>query len=140
MTWQASFAPLRSRNFAWYYASRFVNTLGSMMANVALTFAVLDITDSASALGAVLRQRGTGVFAARGTLAVFGGAGGAVQTHGLTLLNREAAGALGCDGAEGALWRWSLSAKYEAQATKAGIWRQRCHTVLQNRTKVPFLF
>ncbi|MCB0908625.1 MAG: MFS transporter [Nocardioidaceae bacterium] len=54
MTWQASFAPLRSRNFAWYYASRFVNTLGSMMANVALTFAVLDITDSASALGAVL--------------------------------------------------------------------------------------
>jgi MFS family permease len=54
VTWQASFAPLRSRNFAWYYASRFVNTLGSMMASVALTFAVLDITDSASALGAVL--------------------------------------------------------------------------------------
>ena len=57
MTWQASFAPLRSRNFAWYYASRFVNTLGSMMASVALTFAVLDITDSASALGQVLAAR-----------------------------------------------------------------------------------
>jgi len=57
VTWQASFAPLRSRNFAWYYASRFVNTLGSMMASVALTFAVLDITDSASALGQVLAAR-----------------------------------------------------------------------------------
>jgi hypothetical protein len=93
-----------------------------------------------STFGAVLHQRGTAVFAALGTLAVFGGAGGAVQTHGLTLLNRGAAGALGCDGAEGALWRSSLSAKYEAQATKAGIWRQRCSSVLQNRTKVPFLF
>jgi MFS family permease len=57
VTWQASFAPLRSRNFAWYYASRFVNTLGSMMASIALTFAVLDITDSASALGQVLAAR-----------------------------------------------------------------------------------
>ncbi|MFN8189948.1 MAG: MFS transporter [Nocardioidaceae bacterium] len=57
MTWQAAFAPLRSRNFAWYYASRFVNTLGSMMASIALTFAVLDITDSASALGQVLAAR-----------------------------------------------------------------------------------
>jgi hypothetical protein len=93
-----------------------------------------------STVRAVLHQRGTAVFAALGTLAVFGGAGGAVQTHGLTLLNRGAAGALVCDGAEGALWRWSLSAKYEAQATKAGIWRQRCSSALQNRTKVPFLF
>ncbi|MFN8193969.1 MAG: MFS transporter [Nocardioidaceae bacterium] len=54
VTWRAALAPLRSRNFTWYYASRFVNTLGSMMANIALTFAVLDITGSASALGAVL--------------------------------------------------------------------------------------
>jgi MFS family permease len=54
MTWKQSFAPLRERNFAWYYASRFTNTLGNMMAGVALAFAVLDITDSASALGQVL--------------------------------------------------------------------------------------
>lgn len=54
MTWSASFAPLRERNFAWYFASRFVNTLGTMMANIALTFAVLDIEDSASAVGQVL--------------------------------------------------------------------------------------
>ncbi len=54
MTWAASFAPLRERNFAWYFASRFVNTLGSMMANVALAFAVLDVTGSASGLGSVL--------------------------------------------------------------------------------------
>jgi len=54
MTWAASFAPLREKNFAWYFASRFVNTLGSMMANVALAFAVLDVTGSASGLGQVL--------------------------------------------------------------------------------------
>ena len=54
MTWRAAFAPLRHRNFAWYFASRFANTLGNMMASIALTFAVLDITDSASALGQVL--------------------------------------------------------------------------------------
>ena len=54
MTWAHAFAPLRNRNFAWYFSSRSVNTLGNMMANVALAFAVLDITDSASALGQVL--------------------------------------------------------------------------------------
>ena len=54
MTWADAITPLRQRNFAWYFASRFVNTLGNMMANIALTFAVLDITDSAAALGQVL--------------------------------------------------------------------------------------
>jgi MFS family permease len=54
VTWRDSFSPLRSRNFAWYYSSRFVNTLGGMMANIALAFAVLDVTDSPSALGQVL--------------------------------------------------------------------------------------
>lgn len=57
MTWKESFAPLREATFAWYYASRFTNMLGSMMAGVALTFAVLDLTDSASALGQVLAAR-----------------------------------------------------------------------------------
>ncbi len=57
MTWRESFAPLRDRNFGWYFASRFSNTLGSMMASIALTFAVLDLTDSASALGQVLAAR-----------------------------------------------------------------------------------
>ena len=54
MTWSAALTPLRNRNFAWYFASRFVNTLGNMMASIALAFAVLDITDSPSALGQVL--------------------------------------------------------------------------------------
>jgi len=54
MTWKDSLAPLRNRNFAWYYGSRFSDTLGTMMAGLALTFAVLDITDSATALGQVL--------------------------------------------------------------------------------------
>ncbi|MBA2445563.1 MAG: MFS transporter [Nocardioidaceae bacterium] len=57
MTWRKAFAPLHERNFAWYFTSRFSNTLGSMMAGVALTFAVLDLTDSASALGQVLAAR-----------------------------------------------------------------------------------
>ena len=50
-------APLRSAGFAWYFASRFSNTLGSMMASIALAFAVLDLTGSASALGQVLAAR-----------------------------------------------------------------------------------
>jgi MFS family permease len=54
MTWSASFAPLRNRSFAWYFASRLVNTFGGMMANIALAFAVLDIEDSPAALGQVL--------------------------------------------------------------------------------------
>lgn len=57
MTWADAVAPLRNRNFAWYFASRFVNTLGSMMASIALAFAVLDITDSPVALGQVLAAR-----------------------------------------------------------------------------------
>ena len=54
MTWADAVAPLRNRSFAWYFASRFVNTLGNMMASIALAFAVLDITDSPTALGQVL--------------------------------------------------------------------------------------
>jgi MFS family permease len=54
MKWSESLAPLRNRNFAWYFASRFVNTFGGMMANIALAFAVLDIDDSPAALGQVL--------------------------------------------------------------------------------------
>jgi MFS family permease len=54
MTWRDSFAPLRNRNFAWYFASRASDTLGTMMSGVALAFAVLAITDSATALGQVL--------------------------------------------------------------------------------------
>ena len=50
-------APLRERNFAWFFASQFVNISGSMMAGVALAFAILDISDSASAIGQVLAAR-----------------------------------------------------------------------------------
>jgi MFS family permease len=52
--WKDSVAPLREQNFRWFFLSRFVNTLGNMMSGVALAFAVLDITDSATALGWVL--------------------------------------------------------------------------------------
>ena len=54
MTWRDSFSPLRNASFAWYFASRTTDTLGTMMAGVALAFAVLELTDSATALGQVL--------------------------------------------------------------------------------------
>jgi len=54
VTRSSSLAPLGQRNFAWYFSSRLVNTLGAMMANIALTFAVLDIDDRAIAIGQVL--------------------------------------------------------------------------------------
>lgn len=50
-------APLRERQFAWFYATRVVNTTGSMMVSVALAFAVLDLGHSATALGQVLAAR-----------------------------------------------------------------------------------
>lgn len=50
-------SPLRDRRFAWFYTARVVSTAGSMMAPVALAFAVLDIVDSAAALGQVLAAR-----------------------------------------------------------------------------------
>ncbi len=50
-------APLRDRRFAWYYSGRVISTVGSVIAPIALTFAVLDLTDSASALGVVLAAR-----------------------------------------------------------------------------------
>jgi len=53
-SWRDTLGPLRQRGFAWYFASRFTNTLGSTMATVALAFAVLDLTGSATALGQVL--------------------------------------------------------------------------------------
>ena len=51
MTRSSSLAPLRQRDFAWYYASRSVNQSGSVMAGIALTFAVLDLTGDAGDLG-----------------------------------------------------------------------------------------
>jgi len=55
MTWAESLAPLRERNFRYYYASRVVNMMGNAMASVALAFAVLKITDDdPAALGFVL--------------------------------------------------------------------------------------
>ncbi|TIC81589.1 MFS transporter [Nocardioides sp. GY 10127] len=51
----ASLAPLRARNFRFYYASRVVNLIGNTMATVALAFAVLDVTDDdPAAVGYVL--------------------------------------------------------------------------------------
>jgi MFS family permease len=50
----SSLAPLREENFRWYFLSSSVNMVGNTMAPVALAFAVLHVSDSAGALGAVL--------------------------------------------------------------------------------------
>jgi MFS family permease len=50
----SAFAPLRERNFRWFYASEVVNILGNNMAGIALAFAVLDVSDDPRALGYVL--------------------------------------------------------------------------------------
>ena len=47
-------SPLGHPNFRWYFVASTVNTAGSTMAGVALAFAVLSISDSATALGVVL--------------------------------------------------------------------------------------
>ncbi len=54
MNWSDSLAPLQIANFRWYFYSRMVNLAGSTMAGLALAFAVLEVSDSPSALGAVL--------------------------------------------------------------------------------------
>ena len=57
MSWSEALAPLRVAAFRWYYLSRVANTLGTTMATVALTFAVLELTGSAGAVGQVLAAR-----------------------------------------------------------------------------------
>lgn len=57
VTRQDSPNPLRDRRFRWYFASRAVDLLGDMMGGIALAFAVLEVSDSPSALGVVLAAR-----------------------------------------------------------------------------------
>jgi MFS family permease len=50
----SALAPLREPNFRYYFFSRLVNLVGGVMAGVALAFAVLEVSNSATALGTVL--------------------------------------------------------------------------------------
>lgn len=54
MSVRGSLFVLKERDFGWFFASRFVNLAGSSMSHVALAFAVLEVSDSASALGYVV--------------------------------------------------------------------------------------
>ena len=47
-------APLRVPAFRWFFLGQLVNSAGSSMSGIALAFAVLAISDSPAALGAVL--------------------------------------------------------------------------------------
>ena len=49
-----AFAPMRVPNFRWYFLSSLIDMAGTTMAPVALAFAVLEVSDSPTALGAVL--------------------------------------------------------------------------------------
>lgn len=53
-SWSETLAPLRGSNFRWFFAARLVNMAGGTMAAVALAFAVLEVSDSPTALGTVL--------------------------------------------------------------------------------------
>jgi MFS family permease len=57
MIGRESLAPLREPRFRYFLAARFASLLGNAIAPIALAFAVLDLTDSASALGTVLAAR-----------------------------------------------------------------------------------
>ena len=50
----SALAPLREPNFRYYFLSRLINSVGGVMAGVALAFAVLEVSSSATALGVVL--------------------------------------------------------------------------------------
>jgi MFS family permease len=50
----SALAPLREPNFRYYWLSRLIDRAGTTMAGVALVFAVLHVSDSATALGTVL--------------------------------------------------------------------------------------
>ena len=47
-------SPLRRRAFAWFFAGHLTSQLGSSMAPVALTFAVLDASTGPNDLGVIL--------------------------------------------------------------------------------------
>jgi MFS family permease len=50
----SALAPLREKNFRYYWLSRLIDGAGTTMAGVALAFAVLEVSGSATALGTVL--------------------------------------------------------------------------------------
>ncbi|GAB77675.1 Transmembrane secretion effector [Austwickia chelonae] len=52
-----AFAPLKDARFVWFFVGRFISTAGSVMAPIALAFAVLEMTSSVTALGQVLAAR-----------------------------------------------------------------------------------
>ncbi|ADB34245.1 major facilitator superfamily MFS_1 [Kribbella flavida DSM 17836] len=57
MTWREDLAVLRHRDVRIFVSARFIAILGSSIAPIALAFAVLDVSDTASAVGLVLAAR-----------------------------------------------------------------------------------
>ena len=57
MTWREDLAVLRHRDVRIFISARFVSMLGNSIAPIALVFAVLDVSDAASAVGIVLAAR-----------------------------------------------------------------------------------
>ena len=57
MSWRSDLAVLRQRDVRIFLSARFVSLLGSSIAPIALVFAVLDVSDTASAVGIVLAAR-----------------------------------------------------------------------------------
>ncbi|MCA0435272.1 MAG: MFS transporter [Actinobacteria bacterium] len=53
----AALTPLTDRRFAWFFTGRMISTSGSVMAPIAVSFAVLDVWGTPTAVGQVLAAR-----------------------------------------------------------------------------------
>lgn len=56
----ATLEVLRAKDFRWFFLSRSINTIGSMMTPVTIAFAVFHIDNSSESLGIVLAAQTSG--------------------------------------------------------------------------------
>jgi MFS family permease len=117
-------APLRERNFRYYWLSRLIDQAGTTMAGVALAFAVLEVSDSPTALGTVLAAYSIPMVVfllAGGVLADRFGRTLVIQaTNVLSGLSQLATAALVLTGT-GEVWHVAALAALNGTATAAGM-------------------
>jgi MFS family permease len=124
MSDMSALAPLRERNFRYYWLSRLIDRAGTTMAGVALAFAVLEVTGSATALGTVLAAYSIPMVVfllAGGVLADRFGRTLVIQaTNVASGLSQLATAALVLSGAA-ELWQLAALAALNGTATAAGM-------------------
>ena len=120
----SALAPLREPNFRYYWLSRLIDRAGTTMAGVALAFAVLEVSGSATALGTVLAAYSIPMVVfllAGGVLADRFGRTLVIQaTNVVSGLSQLAMAALVLSGA-GEIWQLAALAALNGTATAAGM-------------------